>query len=178
MLGTWQFGNFVTLGKMTFWTYCHHGHNIFWAFYHPGHFVILGLNVIWAFWLWAICHTWAFCHLGHFNIQSNIIYLLISIFQFCFESKNFMSHELWVTTGRTSEKANRIQYMVLSKENAVNNTRKTSCILVTDGHDKKLNPNNHFSSTHQKKVRFFSPWILFEKAWKKLSILIHSCEKK
>ena len=55
---------------MTFWTYCHHGHNIFWAFYHPGHFVILGLNVIWAFWLWAICHTWAFCHLGHFNIQS------------------------------------------------------------------------------------------------------------
>ena len=66
----WQFGHFVTLGKMTFWTYCHHGHNIFWAFYHPGHFVILGLNVIWAFWLWAICHTWAFCHLGHFNIQS------------------------------------------------------------------------------------------------------------
>ena len=72
MLGTWQFGHFVTLGKMTFWTYCHHGHNIFWAFYHSGHFVILGLNVIWAFWLWAICHTWAFCHLGHFNIQSEI----------------------------------------------------------------------------------------------------------
>ena len=96
--------------------------------------------------------------------NNNIIYLLISIFQFCFESKNFMSHELWVTTGLTSEKENRIQYMVLSKENAVNNTRKTSCILVTDGHDKKLNPNNHFSSTHQKKFDF----SLHESCLKKL----------
>ena len=78
----WKFGHFVTLGKMTFWTYCHHGHNIFWAFYHPGHFVILGLNVIWAFWLWAICHTWAFCHLGHFNIQSNIFGFKVAISSF------------------------------------------------------------------------------------------------
>ena len=54
--------------------------------------------------------------------------------------------------------------MVLSKENAVNNTRKTSCILVTDGYDKKLNPNNHFSSTHQKKFDF----SLHESCLKKL----------
>ena len=40
--------------------------------YHLGHFVTLGQDVIWAFWLWAFCHTWAFCHLGHFIIESNI----------------------------------------------------------------------------------------------------------
>ena len=33
---------------------------------------MIGQNVIWAYWLWAFCHTWAFCHLGHFIIESNI----------------------------------------------------------------------------------------------------------
>ena len=109
--------------------------------------------------------------LKYISTNNNIIYFLISIFQFCFESKNFMSHELWVNSGLTSEKANRIQYMVLSKENAVNNTRKTSCILVTDGHDKKLNPNNHFSSTHQKKSSIFLSMNL---VWKSLEKTVHS----
>ena len=101
MLGTWQFGHFFTLGKMTFWTYCHHGHNIFWAFYHPGHFVILGLNVIWAFWLWAICHTWAFCHLGHFNIQSNYK---------CEINAWFFSTQIAWAQLRTHAKSGRIKY--------------------------------------------------------------------
>ena len=91
----WQFGHFVTLGKMTFWTYCHHGHNIFWAFYHPGHFVILGLNVIWAFWLWAICHTWAFCHLGHFNIQSLLDTPLWKIIKYTQQKCTNRNEEKW-----------------------------------------------------------------------------------
>ena len=33
---------------------------------------MIGQNVIWAYWLWAFCHTWAFCHLGHFIIESLI----------------------------------------------------------------------------------------------------------